>query len=86
MGQITCVGTADDCIQKLEELRALTGLDHLITEFSFGGMPHHEAEMNMRLFADTVMPTLQYDPLFAKPPKSLKAAGETLEENVFAPA
>lgn len=84
--RIQLVGTPDDCIQKLEELQALTGLDHLITEFSFGGMPHHDAETNMRMFADTVMPTLQRDPLFAKPPALLKTAVETMEENVFAPA
>ena len=84
--KIQLVGTPDDCIQKLEELQALTGLDHLITEFSFGGLPHHEAEMNMRLFADKVVPVLQNDARFAKPPKLLKAAGNTAEENVFAPA
>jgi alkanesulfonate monooxygenase SsuD/methylene tetrahydromethanopterin reductase-like flavin-dependent oxidoreductase (luciferase family) len=83
---IQLVGTPDDCIQKMEELQGLTGLDHLITEFSFGGMPHEESELNMRLFADKVMPVLQRDPVFARPPGALKAAGETLAENVFAPA
>ena len=34
-------------------------MDHLVTEFSFGSMPHHLAEMNMRLFAERVMPVLQ---------------------------
>ena len=65
---IQLVGTPDDCIQKLEELHGLTGLDHLITEFSFGGMPHQDSELNMRLFADKVMPVLQRDPIFAHPP------------------
>ena len=54
--KIQVVGTPDDCLQQLAELQRLTGLDHLVTEFSFGGMPHHEAELNMRLFADRVMP------------------------------
>lgn len=83
---IQLVGTPDDCIQKLEELQALTGLDHLITEFSFGGMPHHESETNMRMFADTVMPVLQHDARFAKPPSILRPAQNLQEENVFAPA
>ncbi len=83
---IQLVGTPDDCIQKLEELQALTGLDHLITEFSFGGMPHDKAELNMRLFADKVLPRLQRDPLFAKPPKLLKRATAAPVENMFAPA
>ena len=83
---IQLVGTPDDCIQKLEELQALTGLDHLITEFSFGGLPHHEAETNMRLFAGTVMPVLQHDVRFARQPAVLKSAGDTPAENVFAPA
>ncbi|MFL5289689.1 MAG: LLM class flavin-dependent oxidoreductase [Rhodopila sp.] len=83
---IQLVGTPDDCIQKLEELQALTGLDHLITEFSFGGLPHHEAETNMRLFANTVMPVLQHDSRFARPPAVLKTAGDTTRDSVFAPA
>jgi alkanesulfonate monooxygenase SsuD/methylene tetrahydromethanopterin reductase-like flavin-dependent oxidoreductase (luciferase family) len=83
---IQLVGTPDDCIQKLEELQALTGLDHLITEFSFGGMPHHQSEINMRMFADKVMPVLQHDARFAKPPAILRSAETQKEENVFAPA
>jgi alkanesulfonate monooxygenase SsuD/methylene tetrahydromethanopterin reductase-like flavin-dependent oxidoreductase (luciferase family) len=63
--KIQVVGTPVDCIEKIAELQRLTGLDHLVTEFAFGGMPHEEAEMNMRLFADRVMPVLQRDPAFA---------------------
>ncbi len=83
---IQVVGTPDDCIQKIAELRSLTGLDHLITEFSFGGMPHEEAEFSMRLFADKVLPVLQRDPKFAKPPAVLAPAPEPGQEGVFAPA
>jgi len=83
---IQLVGTPDDCIQKLEELQALTGLDHLIAEFSFGGLPHHVSETNMRLFADRVMPVLQHDARFARPPAVLRSAEAMKEENVFAPA
>lgn len=83
---IQLVGTPDDCIQKLEELQGLTGLDHLIAEFSFGGLPHHVSETNMRLFADRVMPVLQRDARFAKPPAVLRSAETLAEENVFAPA
>ena len=65
--KIQVVGTPDDCLQQLAELHRLTGLDHLVTEFAFGGMPHEESELNMRLFADRVMPMLQRDPAFAAP-------------------
>jgi alkanesulfonate monooxygenase SsuD/methylene tetrahydromethanopterin reductase-like flavin-dependent oxidoreductase (luciferase family) len=65
--KIQVVGTPDDCLQQVGELQRLTGLDHLVTEFGFGGMPHEEAEINMRLFADRVMPTLQRDRAFAEP-------------------
>ena len=65
--KIQVVGTPDDCLQQLAELRRLTGLDHLVTEFAFGGMPHEEAELNMRLFADRVMPVLQRDRGFTAP-------------------
>ena len=66
--KIQIVGTPDDCIQQIAELRALTGTDHMIADFSYGGMPHEEGELNMRLFADRVVPVLQRDALFAAPP------------------
>ena len=51
-------------------------------------MPHEEAELNMRLFADRVMPRLQRDPAFAAPRMAdtppAPAKGET--ERLFAPA
>jgi alkanesulfonate monooxygenase SsuD/methylene tetrahydromethanopterin reductase-like flavin-dependent oxidoreductase (luciferase family) len=85
---IQIVGTPDDCLQKIAELQRCTGMDHLVTEFSFGAMPHEEAEVNMRLFADKVMPTLQRDPAFAAPQiadgLSVLTSGE--KERLFAPA
>jgi alkanesulfonate monooxygenase SsuD/methylene tetrahydromethanopterin reductase-like flavin-dependent oxidoreductase (luciferase family) len=66
--KIQVVGTPDDCLQQAGELQRLTGLDHLVTEFGYGGMPHEEAEINMRLFADRVMPVLQRDRAFAGSP------------------
>jgi len=83
---IQVVGTPDDCIQKIAELQLLTGLDHLITEFSFGGMPHEEAEISMRLFADKVLPVLQRDAMFARPPVQRAPSPEPEKEGVFAPA
>jgi alkanesulfonate monooxygenase SsuD/methylene tetrahydromethanopterin reductase-like flavin-dependent oxidoreductase (luciferase family) len=87
--KIQVVGTPDDCIQQVADLHRLTGLDHLVTELGFGGMPHSEAELNMRLFADRVMPVLQRDPSFARPASS--APGESHpagqpSEGVLAPA
>jgi alkanesulfonate monooxygenase SsuD/methylene tetrahydromethanopterin reductase-like flavin-dependent oxidoreductase (luciferase family) len=88
--KIQVVGTPDDCLQQLGELQRLTGLDHLVTEFGYGGMPHEQAELNMRLFADRVLPVLQRDPAFAR--KGAAAAGETSArpgarpEGIFAPA
>ena len=40
------------------------GMDHLISEFGYGGMPAHEAELNMRVFADHVVPVIQRDRAF----------------------
>jgi alkanesulfonate monooxygenase SsuD/methylene tetrahydromethanopterin reductase-like flavin-dependent oxidoreductase (luciferase family) len=87
--KIQVVGTPDDCIQQLAELKRLTGTEHLVTEFGFGGMPHEEAELNMRLFADRVMPVLQRDRAFAGPSDTstdAPAAGEPTPRGVFAPA
>ena len=72
------------------ELHRLTGLDHLATEFGYGGMPHAEAELNMRLFADRVMPVLQRDPAFsgAGGAGAIAPSGAPAERStgVFAPA
>src|SRR3546814_2327343 len=56
---IQIVGTPDDCIQQMGELQRLTGTDHIVCDFSYGRMPHHESELNMRLFAREALPTLQ---------------------------
>ncbi len=82
---IQIVGTPDDCLQQIAELQRLTGMDHLITEFSFGGMPHEDAELNMRLFADRVMPVLQRDAAFAAAVTPQRAASGA-KADVFAPA
>ena len=87
--KIQVVGTPDDCLEQLAELRRLTGLDHLVTEFGYGGMPHEQAELNMRLFADRVMPVLQRDPAFAGPAKPAEPGSVAPSERpagVFAPA
>jgi alkanesulfonate monooxygenase SsuD/methylene tetrahydromethanopterin reductase-like flavin-dependent oxidoreductase (luciferase family) len=85
---IQIVGTPQDCLDKIAELRRCTGMDHLVAEFSFGGLPHEEAEINMRLFADRVLPVLQRDPAFAAPHiedgLSVLTSGE--KERLFAPA
>ena len=47
--KIQIVGTPDDCIQQIAELRALTGTDHVIADFSYrrhaarGGGTEHAA-------------------------------------------
>jgi hypothetical protein len=55
----------------------------MIADFSYGGMPHEEGELNMRLFADRVVPVLQRDALFAAP---AAAQVTPAHEDVFAPA
>jgi len=85
--KIQVMGTPDDCLQQIAELRRLTGLEHLVTEFGFGGMPHTEAELNMRLFADRVLPVLRRDPAFAAPVASAAVdAPADRPTGVFAPA
>jgi alkanesulfonate monooxygenase SsuD/methylene tetrahydromethanopterin reductase-like flavin-dependent oxidoreductase (luciferase family) len=88
--KIQVVGTPDECLQQVAELQRLTGLDHLVTEFSYGGMPHEEAELNMRLFAERVMPVLQRDAAFARPatalPVEAPGTASARAAGVFAPA
>ena len=83
--KIQIVGTPDDCKQQIAELQRLTGTDHMVCDFSYGGMPHEEGEMNMRLFARDVMPTLQHDSAFTGPIELPSLTGSQ-EEDVFAPA
>ena len=64
---IQIVGTPDDCIQQVGELQRLTGTDHIVCDFSYGGMPHEQGELNMRLFAERVLPVLQRDAAFRGP-------------------
>jgi alkanesulfonate monooxygenase SsuD/methylene tetrahydromethanopterin reductase-like flavin-dependent oxidoreductase (luciferase family) len=86
--KIQVVGTPDECIQQVAELHRLTGLDHLVTEFGYGGMPHEQAELNMRLFADRVMPVLQRDRAFGTvvPANGAREASAAGAADVFAPA
>jgi alkanesulfonate monooxygenase SsuD/methylene tetrahydromethanopterin reductase-like flavin-dependent oxidoreductase (luciferase family) len=86
--KIQIVGTPDDCLQQVAELHRLTGVDHLVTEFAFGGMPHEQAELNMRLFADRVMPMLQRDGAFAGPANGARGSLPGVEgaTGIFAPA
>jgi len=83
---IQIAGNPDDCIQQVAELRRLTGMDHLVTEFSFGSMPHHLAERNMRVFADKVMPVLQKDKAFQGEIDPFVQASTASDERLFAPA
>jgi alkanesulfonate monooxygenase SsuD/methylene tetrahydromethanopterin reductase-like flavin-dependent oxidoreductase (luciferase family) len=85
---IQIVGTPNDCLDKIAELQLVTGMDHLVTEYSFGAMPHEEAEVNMRLFADRVLPTLQRDPAFAggDAPARVILPDAVAKERLFAPA
>jgi alkanesulfonate monooxygenase SsuD/methylene tetrahydromethanopterin reductase-like flavin-dependent oxidoreductase (luciferase family) len=86
--RIQVVGTPDDCLQQVAELHRLTGLDHLVTEFGYGAMPHEQAELNMRLFADRVVPVLQRDRAFASAPATTtdRPAGTAVPGGIFAPA
>ncbi len=83
---IQVVGSPDDCIQQIGELRRLTGMDHLVTEFSFGSMPHYQAELNMRLFADKVLPVLQRDSAFQGEIEPAPIEKKDEKERMFAPA
>jgi alkanesulfonate monooxygenase SsuD/methylene tetrahydromethanopterin reductase-like flavin-dependent oxidoreductase (luciferase family) len=83
---IQIAGTPDDCIQQIAELRRLTGMDHLVTEFSFGSMPHHLSELNMRLFAREVLPVLQRDAAFQGVVEPAGVVAEDGAERLFAPA
>src|SRR5689334_10802737 len=82
---IQIVGTADDCIQQLGELQRLTGTDHVVCDFSYGRMPPAQAELNMRHFAERVLPVMQHDSAFATALVAPEDASKQ-RDNVFVPA
>ena len=84
--KIQLVGTPDECIDQIAYLRSLTGMEHLVCEFSYGGLPHEEAEQNLRLFSERVKPVLQSDPLFTKPAKIVTELPAAQDVGVFVPA
>ncbi|MDE2007161.1 MAG: LLM class flavin-dependent oxidoreductase [Rhodospirillales bacterium] len=81
--KIQIVGTPADCLEQIAELRSVTGTDHLIADFSYGGMPHEEGELNMRLFAEHVLPVARRDPAFGGAKREKAARGRA---DIFAPA
>ena len=52
-------GTPEQCYEKILDIHARTGNSHYVGVFGYAGMPHDEAERNLRLFARDVMPELQ---------------------------
>jgi alkanesulfonate monooxygenase SsuD/methylene tetrahydromethanopterin reductase-like flavin-dependent oxidoreductase (luciferase family) len=52
-------GTPDDVADKLIDYQKMLGAGGVIAACSYGGMPYAEAEDNMRLFSEKVMPRLQ---------------------------
>jgi len=82
---IQIVGTPDDCIQQLGELQRLTGTDHVVCDFSYGRMPPAQAELNMRHFAERVLPVMQHDSAFADPAVAPEHPSKQ-RDNVFVPA
>jgi len=52
-------GTPDQCVAKIDDIRRRTGCGTYIGVFSYAGMPIVEAQRNMRLFAEKVMPRVK---------------------------
>jgi len=52
-------GTPQQVIGKIEYIHETIGARGVMTHFAFGGMPYDEANRNMRLFVDEVMPELR---------------------------
>lgn len=52
-------GTPDMCLEKLQNLHELMGVEEFVLVFSFGSMSVEKAEKSMRLFATEVMPKLR---------------------------
>lgn len=60
------VGTPNECLDKLAYITRLTGMDHFVGHFSYGGMSLENCQRSMRTFAGKVMPALQHDRAFTE--------------------
>lgn len=58
------VGTPKDCLEQIATMVQKTGMGQFIAQFSYGGLSYDKCALDMRLFADKVMPTLKKDALF----------------------
>lgn len=56
------IGTPDQIIKRIEELRSATDMGYLVIHVTYGGMPPEKAERSMRLFAKEVLPALHEMP------------------------
>jgi alkanesulfonate monooxygenase SsuD/methylene tetrahydromethanopterin reductase-like flavin-dependent oxidoreductase (luciferase family) len=52
-------GTPEQVIEKIMNIHEMVGNNGYMAVLSFSGMPYDEAERNMRLFADKVLPALK---------------------------
>jgi alkanesulfonate monooxygenase SsuD/methylene tetrahydromethanopterin reductase-like flavin-dependent oxidoreductase (luciferase family) len=52
-------GTPEQVLEKLHFIRETIGANGFMFNFSYAGMPYHEAERNLRCFAERVMPELR---------------------------
>ncbi len=52
-------GTPQQVIEKIEFINQTIGARGVMTHFAFGGMPYDEANRNMRLFVERVMPEVK---------------------------
>ena len=55
------VGSPDDVVEKIEELREVCNLDYLLVEFSHMGLPLRKSLKNLETFATKVMPRFPSD-------------------------
>src|SRR5581483_4099011 len=51
-------GTPEQCVARIAELMGMVGADTFVGVFSYAGMPFEEAERNLRLFAEQVLPAI----------------------------
>jgi alkanesulfonate monooxygenase SsuD/methylene tetrahydromethanopterin reductase-like flavin-dependent oxidoreductase (luciferase family) len=52
-------GTPEQCFEKIDDVRKRVNADQFTGVFSYAGMPYEEAERNVTLFAQEVMPELK---------------------------
>jgi hypothetical protein len=84
------VGTPDQALSTIQDIRELVHPSHIAAAMKFGGMPMEFAEKSLRLFAKEVLPAIQempvLEPIVREPARRVDRSRPTAANPATSPA